>query len=96
MCLSALIALGGFSKVFFLNMTALLLFSGVLLVTIVFEVPLIRQIAAWPASLTVPDDWQVVRKRWLWIHFARVAFGFASLTLLLVASGFQAFEALRR
>jgi uncharacterized membrane protein len=96
LCLSALMTLGGFSKLFFLNMAALLLFSGALVATIVFEVPLVRQIATWPTSLTVTDDWQVVRKRWLWIHFVRVAFGFASLILLLVASGLQAFEALRR
>jgi uncharacterized membrane protein len=79
-----------FPKLFFLNATALLLFSGALLVAVVFELPIIEEIATWPATLTIPNDWQQTRQRWLRIHIARVALGLSSLLLLITAGSVHA------
>jgi len=71
------------------------LFTGSLLVTIVFEVPIVEEIVTW-AALAQPGDWHRTRNRWLNIHVFRVALGFTSLILLLIAGGIQTLAVLRR
>lgn len=73
-------------KLFCLNATALFLFSCALFVAIVFELPLTKEISKWPGFLAIPNGWQRTRKRWLWMHIARVALCFASLLLLITAA----------
>ena len=89
LCLSTLSAYGLSRSLFFLNVTALGLFVASLLTAAVFEVPLVKNVATWPASLEMPNDWQNIRKRWLQIHTARVALGVASVLLLLIGTGVQ-------
>ena len=84
-----------FPKLFFLNATALLLFSSALLVAIVFELPIIEEIATWPATLTIPDDWRNTRQRWFRVHIVRIALGLLSLLLLITAGSVYAFTILK-
>jgi uncharacterized membrane protein len=92
--LTVLMSYHEFPKLFFLNATALLLLSGALLVAIVFELPIVEEIAAWPATFTIPEDWQRTRQKWLTIHIARIALGFSSLLLLITAGSIYAFTIL--
>lgn len=87
LCFVTLMNLDGFPKLFVLNLIALILFSTSLLIAALFEVPIVKKIAAWPGDLTVPEDWRAIRSRWLRIHLLRVALGFGSLISLLVAAG---------
>ena len=89
--LAVLMSYREFPKLFFLNVIALLLLFGALLVAIVFELPVVEEIATWPATLKIPDDWQNIRQRWLRIHIARIALGLSSLLLLITAGSVQAF-----
>ena len=77
-------------------MIALLLFLGALLVAIVFELPIVEEIATWPATLTIPDDWQHIRQMWLRIHIARIGLGLSSLLLLITAGSVQVFTILKK
>jgi hypothetical protein len=83
-------------KLFFLNVIALLLFLGALLVAIVFELPIVEEIATWLATLKIPDDWQNIRQMWLRIHIARITLGLSSLLLLLTAGSVQVFTILKK
>ena len=83
-----------FPKLFLLDVTALLLFSVAFLVAIVFELPIIEKIATWPAALTVPDDWQNTRQRWIRVRMVRVALSWISLLLLLTSGVVHAYTIL--
>lgn len=85
-----------FPKLIFLDVGALLLLSAALLLAVVFELPIVEEIAKWPARLTIPDDWQAVRQRWLVVHLVRVALGWLSLLLLIATGCIQVFMALNR
>lgn len=87
LCFVTLMSLGEHLRLRLLNTTALVLFTVSLLIAAILEVPVVKQIASWPAALTIPKDWQNVRSRWLRIHLIRVVFGFASLLVLTVATG---------
>lgn len=87
MSFATLMAYGASPRLFLPNGAALLFFTSSLLIAATFEVSLVKQIAAWPAALTVPEDWQEMRSRWLRVHLVRVAFGFGSLVVLTVATG---------
>jgi uncharacterized membrane protein len=77
-------------KLFSLNATALALFVTSLLVTILFEIPLVEEIVTW-AALALPGDWRRTRDRWIRYHRLRVALGFMSLVLLFIAGCIQEF-----
>src|SRR5437588_11483649 len=47
-------------ETFYLTLTALALFLVALLVTVLVEVPIVKQIATWTVS-TLPDHWQPLR-----------------------------------
>jgi hypothetical protein len=85
--LATLMTFGEFSVLFILNGASLIFFTISLLIAVILEIPVVRQIATWPGALTAPKDWQEVRSRWLLIHIVRAAFGFASLIPLLIGSG---------
>ena len=70
---------------FYLSAAAFALFIVALLVTVVIEVPIVQQIVTWTA-LTLPEDWQQVRDRWMRFHVIRVVSGLTSLVLLLIAA----------
>jgi len=82
-------------KLFYLNLAALVLFSGALFVMIMVELPIVEEIVTW-ASLAEPRDWRRTRSRWLKFHIIRIALSFASLILLLAAGGIQAFAVPQR
>jgi uncharacterized membrane protein len=57
------------------------LFMVALLVTLLFEVPISKQLAIWTIT-TLPDDWQQLRDRWGAFHVVRVLVSIAGLGLL--------------
>ena len=72
---------------FFLNLTGLALFATALLVTMLIEVPIVKQMETWTVS-TLPDNWQALRDRWAAFHIIRVAASIAGLILLVVGALF--------
>jgi uncharacterized membrane protein len=72
---------------FALAALALVLFIVALLVTMVVEVPIVERIVTWTV-LTLPEDWQEVRDKWMRFHLIRVVAGIASVVLLVVAAIF--------
>jgi len=61
------------------------LFLAALVVTVLIEVPIVKQIVTWTDS-TLPDKWQQLRDRWGAFHVIRVFAGIAGLVLLVVGA----------
>lgn len=59
-----------------------LLLMGIV-VTLVFEVPINKQIAAWTPA-TVPPNWSSLRDRWVRFHWLRTLAGMAAFACALV------------
>ena len=74
-------------KIFSLYAAAFILFIVALAVTVLVEVPIVKEIATWTVA-TLPANWQQVRDRWVRFHVIRVVAGLASLVLLLIAAIF--------
>jgi uncharacterized membrane protein len=72
---------------FALTLVALVLFLFTVLVTMVVEVPIVRQIMTWTES-TLPGNWQQLRDRWVSFHLLRVVPSFVGLVLLVAAAIF--------
>jgi len=70
---------------FYLTLGALASFVCALLVTMVIEVPIVRQIETWTVA-TLPEDWPRLRDRWGAFHIVRVAAAGAGLLLLTAAA----------
>jgi hypothetical protein len=68
-------------KTFYLNLTGFALFIVALLVTVLVEVPIVKQIETWTVS-TLPANWQQLRDRWGAFHVIRVFASFVGLVLL--------------
>ncbi|NLG96054.1 MAG: DUF1772 domain-containing protein [Chloroflexi bacterium] len=69
------------TRAFYLTLAGFVLFIIALLITLIVEVPIDNQIAAWTAT-TLPDNWQELRDRWDLFHTIRSwasVFGFALL-----------------
>ena len=65
-----------------MNAAGAMLLLGIVL-TLVFEVPINKQIAVWtPAS--VPANWAALRDRWVTFHFARTAAGMVAFVFALL------------
>ena len=67
---------------------ALFVIAGVLLlvgivVTLIFEVPINKQIARWTPT-TVPPNWHSLRDRWVRFHWVRTLAGMAAFACALV------------
>jgi uncharacterized membrane protein len=71
---------------FYLTLAALACFAVATVVTLVTEVPIVKQIESWTPS-TLPCDWERLRDRWVSFHLLRVISGIAGLTLLVVGAG---------
>jgi uncharacterized membrane protein len=78
---------GTYPKIFSLYAAAFILFIVALAVTVLVEVPIVKEIATWTVA-TLPANWQQVRDRWVRFHVIRVVAGLASLVLLLIAAIF--------
>jgi hypothetical protein len=74
-------------KTFYLNLTGFALFLIALVVTMLIEVPIVKQIVTWTVA-TLPDNWQQLRDRWGAFHLIRVATGVGGLALLVAGAIF--------
>ena len=72
---------------FFLTLAGLTLFLTALAVTMLVEVPIVKQMEAWTVS-TLPGDWRQRRDRWGAFHVIRVATSIAGLVCLLAGAIF--------
>jgi uncharacterized membrane protein len=72
-------------RTFYSTLAALVLFVVALLVTVVIEVPIAKQIKSWTLS-TLPDNWQQLRDRWASVHIIRVVSGLVGLALLVAGA----------
>ena len=70
---------------FTLAAIALLLFIVTVVVTVLTEVPIVKQVVTWEVE-TVPANWRVLRDRWVSFHLLRVIAGIAALGLYVVAA----------
>jgi uncharacterized membrane protein len=78
---------GIYPKIFSLYAAAFVLFIVATAVTVLVEVPMVKEIVTWTVA-TLPANWQNVRDRWVRFHVIRVVAGFASLVLVVVAAIF--------
>lgn len=81
------LAYGSRLPLFYLTLTALLLFVVTLLVTALVEVPIVKEIVTWKASI-LPKDWRQLRDRWGAFHYARIVPSLVGLVLILVGAIF--------
>jgi uncharacterized membrane protein len=68
-------------RTFYLTLAGFGLFVVASLVTILVEVPIVKQIVTWTA-MTLPGNWQQLRDRWGAFHVIRVAASIGGLALL--------------
>jgi uncharacterized membrane protein len=81
------LAYGSHPTTFWLTLAGFLLFVVTLLVTILVEVPIVKQIVTWTPS-TLPDNWQQLRDRWGAFHLARIIPSLLGLVLVLIGAIF--------
>ncbi len=79
---------GTYPKIFSLYAAAFVLFIVTLAVTVLVEVPIVKEIVTWTVP-KLPANWQQVRDRWVKFHIIRVVAGLTSLVLLLIAAIFR-------
>ena len=72
---------------FVLATAAFALFILTAVVTMAVEVPIVIKIRTWNTD-ALPNDWRLLRDRWVSFHLIRVLGGFAGLALLLAAALF--------
>jgi uncharacterized membrane protein len=72
---------------FFLNAIAAVLAAFVVLLTVLFQRPLLKQMRTWTLA-TLPHDWEEIRDRWEAYHAVRVVASVAGLVLMLTAAIF--------
>ncbi len=58
-----------------------------LLVTVLFQMPLVKQMRSWTVS-TLPHNWEQIRDRWEAFHAVRVVASVAGLVMMLTAAIF--------
>jgi uncharacterized membrane protein len=74
-------------RVYYLNLAGSGLFIVALLVTVIVEVPIVKQFETWTVS-KLPGNWQQMRNRWESFHLVRIIASIAGLVLLLVGAIF--------
>jgi hypothetical protein len=74
-------------RTFYLTLTGFASFLVALLVTMLVEVPIVKQIVTWTVS-TLPGNWEQLRDRWQAFHVIRVVASVAGLVLLLIGAIF--------
>lgn len=80
-----LITFGGRPVAFYLTLAALVLFVIALLVTVLIEVPIVKQMATWTVA-TLPSNWRQLRDRWGAFHIVRVISGLLGLALVVAGA----------
>jgi uncharacterized membrane protein len=74
-------------KTFYMTLAGFTLFVVALLVTVLVEVPIVKQIETWTVS-TLPENWQQLRDRWGTFHVVRVVAAVAGFAFLVIAAIF--------
>ena len=82
-----LLSYNGHSMTFFLTLAGLALFITALAVTMLVEVPIVKQMETWTVP-TLPGDWRQRRDRWGAFHVVRVASSLVGLVCLLAGAIF--------
>jgi hypothetical protein len=72
---------------FFLNAIAVALSAVALLVTVLFQMPIVKQMRSWTVA-TLPHNWEQIRDRWEAFHAVGVAASVAGLVMMLTAAIF--------
>lgn len=72
---------------FYLTLAGFAMFIVALLVTVLVEVPIVKQIMTWTAT-TLPANWQQLRNRWGRFHVVRVVASIGGLALLVMGAIF--------
>ena len=72
---------------FYLNLAGFILFLVALLVTVLIEVPIVKQINGWTVA-TLPTNWTQLRDRWSSFHIVRVVAGIGGVALLVAGAIF--------
>ena len=75
----------GQRSTFFLNAIAVVLSAAGLLVTVLVQRPLVKQMRTWTVA-TLPHNWEQIRNRWEAFHAVRVVASVAGLVLMLTAA----------
>ena len=74
-------------RTFYLTLAGFALFVVALVVTMLIEVPIVKQIVMWTVE-TLPGDWQQLRDRWVTFHIIRVVAGIGGLAFLVAGAMF--------
>jgi hypothetical protein len=74
-------------RTFYLTLAGFALFVVALVVTMLIEVPIVRQIVTWTVA-TLPGNWQQLRDRWVAFHIIRVVAGIGGLSFLVARAIF--------
>jgi uncharacterized membrane protein len=72
---------------FYLTLAGFTLFVVALVVTMLIEVPIVKQIVTWTVE-TLPGNWQQQRDRWVVFHMIRVVAGIGGLVFLVAGAIF--------
>ncbi|HEY8928153.1 MAG TPA: DUF1772 domain-containing protein [Mucilaginibacter sp.] len=73
---------------FYLSTVGLILIFIALLVTIIVEVPIVKQIIQW-TDATIPGHWPAVRDKWVKFHLIRVLASITSFAAFLASILFK-------
>jgi uncharacterized membrane protein len=74
-------------RTFYLTLAGFALFVVALVVTMLIEVPIVKQIVMWTVE-TLPGNWQQLRDRWVAFHIIRVVAGIGGLAFLVAGAMF--------
>jgi hypothetical protein len=77
----------GRQATFFFNLAGFIAFLIALLVTVLIEVPIVRQITGWTVA-TLLANWTQLRDRWSSFHIVRVVAGIGGVGLLVAGAIF--------
>ena len=76
---------GGHTRASLFASAALVLMIVALVITLVVNVPIDRQIQSWTTA-TLPDDWSAIRDRWEFYHGLRTVVSLAALACLFAST----------
>jgi hypothetical protein len=73
---------------FYLTSIGFIFYVIALVVTVVIEVPIVKQIVTWTV-ITLPDNWELLRDRWGKFHIVRIVAGILGLIFLIAGALFD-------
>ena len=82
-----LLSCGKRPAAFYLSLAGFSLFFIALLVTVLIEVPIVKQITGWTVE-TLPKNWTELRDRWGSFHIVRVVAGIGGVVFLVAGAIF--------